>query len=43
MAKPTDKNTKAEILTAYNQLADEKKALETEVKIFKSKQLHRRQ
>lgn len=32
MAKPTDKNTKAEILTAYNQLADEKKALETEVK-----------
>ncbi|WP_310427462.1 hypothetical protein [Chamaesiphon sp. VAR_48_metabat_135_sub] len=30
--KPTDKNTKAEILTAYNQLADEKKALETEVK-----------
>jgi hypothetical protein len=32
MPKPTDKNTKAEILTAYNQLADEKKALETEVK-----------
>jgi hypothetical protein len=32
MAKPTDKNTKAEILTAYNQLADEKKALETEIK-----------
>ena len=32
MAKPTDKNTKAEILTAYNQLAEEKKALETEVK-----------
>ncbi len=32
MAKPTDKNTKAEILTAYNQLADEKKALEAEVK-----------
>jgi hypothetical protein len=31
-SKPTDKNTKAEILTAYNQLADEKKALETEVK-----------
>jgi hypothetical protein len=31
-AKPTDKNTKAEILTAYNQLADEKKALETQVK-----------
>jgi phosphopantetheine adenylyltransferase len=31
-AKPTDKNTKAEILTAYNQLADEKKALEAEVK-----------
>jgi hypothetical protein len=30
--KPTDKNTKAEILTAYNQLADEKKALEAEVK-----------
>jgi uncharacterized coiled-coil protein SlyX len=30
--KPTDKNTKAEILTAYNQLADEKKALESEVK-----------
>ncbi|WP_310485867.1 hypothetical protein [Chamaesiphon sp. VAR_48_metabat_403] len=30
--KPTDKNTKAEILTAYNQLADEKKALEVEVK-----------
>jgi uncharacterized coiled-coil protein SlyX len=30
--KPTDKNTKAEILSAYNQLADEKKALETEVK-----------
>jgi hypothetical protein len=32
MAKPTEKSTKAEILTAYNQLADEKKALETEVK-----------
>jgi hypothetical protein len=32
MAKPTDKNTKAEILAAYNQLADEKKALETEAK-----------
>jgi hypothetical protein len=32
MAKPTDKNTKAEILAAYNQLADEKKTLETEVK-----------
>jgi hypothetical protein len=31
-AKPTDKNTKAEILTAYNQLAEEKKALETQVK-----------
>jgi hypothetical protein len=31
-SKPTDKNTKAEILNAYNQLADEKKALETEVK-----------
>jgi hypothetical protein len=31
-AKPTDKNTKAEILAAYNQLADEKKALEAEVK-----------
>jgi hypothetical protein len=30
--KPTDKNTKAEILTAYNQLVDEKKALEAEVK-----------
>jgi hypothetical protein len=30
--KPTDKNTKAEILAAYNQLADEKKALETEAK-----------
>ncbi len=30
--KPTDKNTKAEILTAYSQLADEKKALEAEVK-----------
>jgi hypothetical protein len=30
--KPTDKNTKAEILTAFNQLADEKKALEAEVK-----------
>ena len=30
--KPTDKNTKAEILTAYTQLADEKKALEAEVK-----------
>ncbi len=30
--KPTDKNTKAEILTAYNQLAEEKKTLETEVK-----------
>jgi hypothetical protein len=32
MTKPTDKNTKAEILAAYNQLADEKKALETEAK-----------
>ena len=32
MAKPTDKNTKAEILAAYQQLVDEKKALETEVK-----------
>jgi hypothetical protein len=32
MAKPTDKNTKAEILLAYNQLADEKKALEIEAK-----------
>ena len=31
-AKPTDKNTKAEILNAYNQLADEKKALESQVK-----------
>ena len=31
-AKPTDKNTKAEILTAYNQLAEEKKSLETQVK-----------
>ncbi len=31
-AKPTDKNTKAEILTAYNQLADEKKVLEAQVK-----------
>jgi hypothetical protein len=30
--KPTDKNTKAEILTAYNQLAEEKKTLEAEVK-----------
>ena len=30
--KPTDKNTKAEILTAYNQLVDEKKALEAQVK-----------
>jgi hypothetical protein len=31
-AKPTDKNTKAEILTAYNQLAEEKKTLEAQVK-----------
>jgi capsid portal protein len=31
-AKPTDKNTKAEILTAYNQLAEEKKSLEAQVK-----------
>jgi hypothetical protein len=30
--KPTDKNTKAEILAAYNQLADEKKAIEIEAK-----------
>jgi hypothetical protein len=30
--KPTDKNTKAEILTAYDRLADEKKALESEIK-----------
>jgi len=30
--KPTDKNTKAEILTAYNQLTEEKKTLEAEVK-----------
>ena len=30
--KPTDKNTKAEILTAYNQIAEEKKTLEAEVK-----------
>jgi chromosome segregation ATPase len=30
--KPTDKNTKAEILTAYNQLAEEKKSLEIQVK-----------
>ncbi|WP_309743770.1 MULTISPECIES: hypothetical protein [unclassified Chamaesiphon] len=30
--KPTDKSTKAEILTAYNQLAEEKKTLEAEVK-----------
>lgn len=30
--KPTDKNTKAEILIAYNQLAEEKKTLEAEVK-----------
>jgi hypothetical protein len=31
-AKPTDKNTKAEILNAYNELANEKKALESEIK-----------
>jgi DNA repair exonuclease SbcCD ATPase subunit len=31
-AKPTEKNTKAEILTAYNQLAEEKKTLETQLK-----------
>ncbi|WP_309734938.1 hypothetical protein [Chamaesiphon sp. OTE_75_metabat_556] len=30
--KPTDKNTKAEILAAYSQLAEEKKTLESEVK-----------
>jgi uncharacterized coiled-coil protein SlyX len=30
--KPTDKNTKAEILAAYSQLAEEKKTLEAEVK-----------
>ncbi len=30
--KPTDKNTKAEILAAYSQLAEEKKVLESEVK-----------
>ena len=31
-AKPTEKNTKAEILTAYNQLAEEKKSLENQIK-----------
>lgn len=31
-AKPTDKNTKAEILSAYERLAEEKKALEAQVK-----------
>ena len=31
-AKPTDKNTKAEILTAYNQLAEDKKSLEIQIK-----------
>lgn len=31
-AKPTDKNTKAEILNAYTELANEKKVLETEIK-----------
>lgn len=30
--KPTDKNTKAEILTAYSQLAEEKKAVEAQLK-----------
>jgi hypothetical protein len=30
--KPTDKNTKAEILAAYSQLAEEKKVLEAEAK-----------
>ncbi len=30
--KPTDKNTKAEILTAYHQLTEEKKAIETQLK-----------
>jgi hypothetical protein len=32
MAKPTDKNTKAEILAAYNQLLEEKKAVETQIR-----------
>jgi DNA repair exonuclease SbcCD ATPase subunit len=31
-SKPTDKNTKAEILTAYNQLLEEKKAVETQMR-----------
>jgi hypothetical protein len=30
--KPTDKNTKAEILNAYNQLAEEKKNIETQLR-----------
>ena len=30
--KPTDKNTKAEILAAYNQLAEEKKTVETQLR-----------
>jgi hypothetical protein len=31
-AKPTEKSTKADILSAYNQLAEEKKALEAQVR-----------
>jgi hypothetical protein len=30
--KPTDKNTKAEILTAYNQLVEEKKTIEAQLR-----------
>jgi hypothetical protein len=38
MAKPTDKNTKAEILTAYNQLYEEKRSMESQIKTLQKHQ-----
>jgi DNA repair exonuclease SbcCD ATPase subunit len=39
-SKPTDKNTKAEILTAYNQLLEEKKTVDIQVRNLQKQPAH---